>query len=84
MKTCKTCKWWKVEGDHEERWCDPHDYPSGARLLEGQHEVRVCHHDKQTFCETPMEKNGFGVADGSTYIALLITAEDFGCVRHEH
>lgn len=46
-------------------------------------EVRICEHPAQTFCERPVEKNGFGVADGSEYMAVLATAEDFGCVRHE-
>jgi hypothetical protein len=30
-----------------------------------------------------VEPNGFGVADGSGYMAMLVTAEDFGCVRYE-
>lgn len=45
--------------------------------------VKLCRHPKQTFAERPVEADGFGVVDGSEYYARLITAEDFGCVRHE-
>ena len=46
-------------------------------------EVRLCKMPTQTFCEAPVERNGFGLCDGSQYMAALATAEDFGCVRHE-
>jgi len=46
-------------------------------------EVRECKMPAMTFCERPVEPNGFGLADGSEYFATLVTAGDFGCVRHE-
>lgn len=46
-------------------------------------EVRTCGHPKLLFCERPLERDGFAVADGSEYMAVLYTAEGFGCVRHE-
>lgn len=83
---CKTCVHWHQPGadDHhrEVHICDPID-PDTYELMDRGFEVRICRHPAQTFCETPVERNGFGLTDGSEYMAALATAEDFGCVRHE-
>lgn len=88
MNTCKTCAHW-IDPDlssnddyHVTSICKPWDADTNARMVTGI-EVRMCRHPAQTFSERPVEKNGFGVVDGSEYYARLITAEDFGCVRHE-
>lgn len=62
--------------------CNPTDEDTFQPKVIG-YEVRMCRQPTQTFCETPVERNGFGLTDGSTYYAALATAEDFGCVRHE-
>jgi hypothetical protein len=83
--TCKTCKHWSKpkERDFKERdMCEPTD-PDGFTPMDRGFEVRICSMPTQTFCESPVERNGFGLTDGSTYFAALATAEDFGCVRHE-
>lgn len=82
MNTCKTCKHWKTEGaGHSDilRPIDPDTYEPMAMPFE----VRSCEHPALLFCERPLEKDGFAIADGSGYMAGLYTAEDFGCVRHE-
>ena len=84
---CRTCKHWKTptgEGCyHESDLCDFRD-PTTFEILPGApYEVRICKHPDQGFCERPIGKDGFSIADGSTYFACLATAEDFGCVRHE-
>ena len=83
MKRCKTCKHWsQPDGWRERSLCDPID-PDTYKPAVTRFDVRVCRHPEQTFCERPLSKDGFGIADGSTYMATLATAEDFGCVRHE-
>jgi hypothetical protein len=86
VKTCKTCKHWTAPGErtswNEECMCRPLDLDTGAPMQRG-FEVRLCKQPSQTFCEAPVERNGFGLTDGSSYLAALATAEDFGCVRHE-
>ncbi len=89
MNTCKTCKHWNMPpvpdefmSTTESRLCHPHD-PDTYELMEMPFAVGICEHPALTFCERPVERNGFGVADGSEYFAVLATAEDFGCVRHE-
>ena len=62
--------------------CRPLDQDTYEPMARG-FEVRLCGHPSQTFCEAPVERDGFGLADGSEYMAVLATAEDFGCVRHE-
>lgn len=86
MNTCKTCKHW-VEPearDHHtaDSICHPLD-PDTYEPMDRGFEVRLCKHPTQTFCESPIERNGFGLADASRYYAVLATGEDFGCVRHE-
>jgi hypothetical protein len=87
MKTCKTCRHWKFLTNHPNSWiarpyCQPED-PETGELMAMPFVVRECKHPAITFCERPVEPNGFGVADGSTYRAILVTGEDFGCIRHE-
>ena len=87
MNRCKTCKHWQFDPDAEESWrvrgyCEPED-PDTSENMVMPFTVRECKHPALTFCERPVEQNGFGVADGSTYMACLLTAEDFGCVRYE-
>jgi hypothetical protein len=84
MNTCKTCKHWTEPGDWgtKRQMCTPLD-PDTYKPMDRGFEVRICEHPEQTFCEAPVTANGFGVADGSTYLAMLATGQDFGCVRHE-
>lgn len=85
MQTCKTCKHWKKpEGEdyRAEALCQPVD-PETYEPMDRGFEVRLCKMPTQTFAESPVERNGFGLADASRYFAVLATAEDFGCVRHE-
>ena len=87
MKTCKTCAYWvKPNSDnpddyYAEKICvpiDPDTYQPMNRIFES----RMCKMPTQAFCESPVEKDGFALADGSQYMAVLATAEDFGCVKH--
>ena len=86
MERCKTCKHWQYKGRSENPnagdLCAPVD-PDTFREMAMPFEVRVCKHPGQKFHERPAETNGFGLVDGSQYYAALVTAEDFGCVRHE-
>jgi hypothetical protein len=87
MELCKTCKHWGLDADSDDEWqagpyCKPID-PDTYKPMETRFTVRRCKNPALTFCERPVERNGFGVADGSTFMAVLVTAEDFGCVRHE-
>jgi hypothetical protein len=85
MKTCKTCKYWittnESDGFNVKEMCHPIDPDTYEPMLRG-FEVRKCEHPSQTFAESPIEDNGFGLVDGSEYFACLVTAENFGCVRH--
>ena len=85
MTTCKTCKHWTAKAPKSfaaKEIFTPTD-PDIYKPMQMPFEVRECKHPRMTFCERPVEPNGFGVADGSEYMAMLITAEDFGCVRYE-
>lgn len=86
MNNCKTCKYWQkpktVDSYLKDDMCAYRD-PTTFEDITPPFEVRICEHPAQRFCERPLEKNGFAIADGSTYFACLATAEDFGCVRHE-
>ena len=87
MNTCKTCAHWIDPSDstgddyHVAALCHPWDIDTAAPM-KLPFQVRMCKHPAQTFAERPVEVNGFGVVDGSEYYARLVTAEDFGCVRH--
>lgn len=83
MNTCKTCLHWTVTKPYEDGWqylispididtCEPMQFPF---------EVRRCRAPKLLFCERPIEPDGAAVADGSTYMAALITGPDFGCTN---
>jgi len=79
---CKTCIYWK---DLDTLTTDrvvhfPKDDMTGE-FIPGEYEVGICRYPKQTFCKFPEERDGFGLADGEDYIALMATAEDFGCVK---
>lgn len=80
MNRCRTCKHWRDAeyGDYAHP-IDPDTYEE----MEIDFGVRECANPKLMFCERPLERNGFAVADGSNYMANLYTAEDFGCVLHE-
>lgn len=88
MEHCKTCNHWKratppkYSGSWRQQMTAPVDQDT-YEPMKVEFEVRLCEHPAQTFCERPVERNGFGIADGSEYMAILMTAEDFGCVRHE-
>ena len=85
METCKTCKHWAKPAEDDWRaggYCAPTD-PDTYEPMAMPFEVRECKHPALTFCERPVEANGFGVADGSEFMAILVTGQDFGCVRHE-
>lgn len=76
--TCRTCVHWEKSDSHVVAPLDPDTYEP----IKAEFEVRECTHPKLLFCERPYESNGFAVCDGSTYMASLFTAEDFGCARH--
>ncbi len=84
-KTCKTCAHWTKPNTETnymvDSICTPLD-PDTFRRMERGFEVRMCTMPTQTFCETPIERDSFGLTDGSEYMACLVTAEAFGCVRH--
>lgn len=82
---CKTCKHWTTNdaGPYIATEIFTPTDPDTYEPMQMPFEVRECRHPSQTFCERPVEPNGFGVADGSGYMAMLVTAEDFGCVRYE-
>jgi hypothetical protein len=86
MSTCKTCAHWRhPEADdsfYSRDLCQPKD-PDTYEPMDRGFEVRICKQPTQTFAESPTESNGFGLTDASQYFAVLATAEDFGCVRHE-
>lgn len=85
MKTCKTCKHWKKPENEDVRadqLCNAYD-PDTYKPMERGFECRVCYMPTQTFAEAPIERNGFGMTDASEYYAVLVTADDFGCVGHE-
>ena len=85
MNTCKTCTHWQKPGKdyHAHSLCEPLDPENNFQPMQRGFECRVCKMPTQTFAEAPVERNGFGMVDGSEYYAVLVTAEDFGCVRHE-
>ena len=86
MKTCKTCKHWQGPADDDfyaDSLCKPLDPQNDYKTMERGYGCKVCKMPTQTFAEAPVERNGFGMVDASQYYAVLVTAEDFGCVRHE-
>lgn len=86
MEHCKTCKHWQKPGEdagiREDDLCTPRD-PDTYKPMDRGFEVRLCKEPTQAFCESPVKRDGFALTDGSTYMAAIATAEDFGCVLHE-
>lgn len=86
IRSCKTCLHWK-NPDHQDHYnatqaCSPFD-PDTYQPMQRGFEVKICKHPAQTFNESLVEDNGFGVVDGSGYSACLATSENFGCIRYE-
>ena len=82
--TCKTCLYWIAPKEREYdayHLCNPTD-PDTYQPMQRGFEVRACKMPTQTFCETPIERDSFALADASNYFAVIVTAEDFGCVKH--
>lgn len=83
MNTCKTCQHWQKPTNYRaESLCEPLDPDTNEPMARG-FEIRECVHPAKTFHESPVERDGFGITDASNYFAALVTAEDFGCIRHE-
>lgn len=86
MNTCKTCKHWRHNYDdmfeYSDQICRPVDQDTYKPMVM-PFEVRECLHPALVKFERTSEENGFGVTDGSEYMARLTTGPDFGCVRHE-
>lgn len=85
MNTCKTCMHWKdpqSDDIYAEGLCSPLDPEAGFQPMERGFASKVCKLPTQTFGEAPVERNGFALVDGSRFYAVLVTAEDFGCLRH--
>lgn len=82
MNTCKTCKHWTEGARHWDEILHPIDGDT-LEPMETTFEVRMCKHPQLLFCERPLERTTFAVADGSQYMANLYTAEEFGCLLHE-
>lgn len=89
MSTCKSCKHWTIKSDVSRIVFPPHPVTFKHPADEAQvvqtygYRVRYCLHPKILFYQRP-ERDGAAVVDGSQYHAALLTAEDFGCVLHEH
>ena len=86
MKFCKTCKWWGIESC-DESWkvmgiTGPMD-PDTMEKMDMPFLVKECGNPKLHRFERTTEKDGFCITDGSNYLALLATAEEFGCIKHE-
>lgn len=96
-KTCRWwgVRWEPLVGDREgpnADMFDPESYHGGIvnptdpdtyEPMKMPFAVKMCGCPKLFFHERPVESCGACVADGSTYMANLLTAEDFGCVNHE-
>jgi hypothetical protein len=89
---CKNCQHWKLPQEQEyfgaEYLATPEDVEGYCikdediqRSLYG-HATKYCRSPKLKFHQRP-SKSGACVADGSQYLAVLITGEDFGCVNWE-
>jgi hypothetical protein len=83
MNKCKTCKFWEEEYWDETQY-DPIRHPIDPDTLElmpTNFEVRLCKSSKIAYFERHPESNGISLVDGSDYLALMLTGEDFGCVN---
>jgi hypothetical protein len=91
MKHCKTCKYWQMpdtDGYGEIQplnVCAPWDGHSRRELLNPR--IRQCaiatHLTWVNHSDPPQPANGVFVGDAEGYSAWMLTAEDFGCVRHK-
>lgn len=82
MNICATCRHWRDDDGRHNGITHPYD-PDTYAEMKMPFPVLRCTHPKLLFCERPVERDGFAVADGSTYFAALYTGPSFGCVRHE-
>jgi hypothetical protein len=99
MERCKTCKHWQMPdtngyGENQPlNVCAPWDLdaPEGENghsrreLLNPR--IRQCviatHLTWVNHSDPPQPADGVFVGDAEDYAAWMLTAEDFGCVRHE-
>jgi len=82
MTTCKTCKHWRLARDNDDNMTTPLD-PDTYQPMTFDYEVRECYAPDILFLERPLIRKGAALADGSNYMARLVTAEDFFCALHE-
>ena len=87
MRTCKTCKHWVAptndDGYSATSICRAID-PDTYKPMDRGFETRLCKAPSQALFEAPVQANSFALTDGSEYMAVLSTGQDFGCVLHEH
>ena len=87
MNTCKTCKYWVDPDPDDDFYADnainDRDENCCPTPIRSGFQCKVCEMPGKTYFEPPKEINGFALIDAEMYYAALITAEDFGCVRHE-
>lgn len=77
---CKTCKYWKEDREGYDGITHPIDEDTFEDKVM-PFEVRYCKSPKLIQFERPIEKDGASCIDGSDYMALLATAEDYGCIH---
>jgi len=89
MNTCKTCIYWvsttKDLNDKEWRMdqiCNPVD-PDTWEPMQVDFEMRACRSPLICYFERTPEKTGITLCDGSEYLAIMLTGEDFGCINHK-
>jgi hypothetical protein len=82
MERCKTCRFWEIVQRDYDPIAHPID-PDTYEPMDLPFEVRLCQHPDILFAERPLKDIGAALMDGSQYMALLYTAENFGCVLHE-
>lgn len=89
MNTCLTCKHWKrdgetcrsaFDGDEDEETVDLDGWNRVGKSY--AFEIGICDQPKLLKFIRPESADGLAVLDGSTYMARLLTAQDFGCVNH--
>lgn len=85
MNRCKTCKHWGAPHGAirfpPKPMTEPID-PDTHEPMQMPYAAKQCGLPSQGRFEYPSEKDGFALSDASEYYAVLVTAEDFGCVRH--
>ena len=89
---CKTCKFWTIPEEYMgalelaaprspmDEWVHVIDAAKQCELF--GYATAYCTSPNIKFYERP-NKDGASVADGSEYMAVFITGEDFGCTLHE-